>query len=715
MTTRLEDNFRKADRTHLAKRGVHSVTDLLRFFPRRYLVPGERTELGELPLGETAIIQAEVIRVETRRMKQRKGTITEVIVHDGKQSMKIAFFNQYWLEKSLKPGLTVVFGGKVESFRGQLTLASPVWLNRTEDDHEWTPEDLNSPFPIYPAVKGIAQSRLWSSIKTLLTVAGDEEFEDPLPKGLREAHELPDLRTALEDMHRPRKIEDVERARLRWKWEEALALQTEFASRKATLAAEKATPLLTQGAKSRRFDDDLPFTLTASQVRVGEEIAEDMAADRPMHRLLHGDVGSGKTLVALRAMLTAVDSGAQAAMLAPTEVLAAQHFHSIQSLLNEQMALSPLLSDDDQVTVALMTGSMPAKDRRELALDLVTGNIDIVVGTHALLSASTMFADLGLIVVDEQHRFGVEQREALRAKGGDTTPHTLVMSATPIPRTVAMTVFADLDISTLDEMPAGPKDIATHVVPIVDQPNWYARVRELMRQTVEDGRGVFVVFPRIEPMDIEDPESGEVLGQKQGIEDITRKLQETPELSDKKFGLLHGRMSAAEKDRVLADFVRGDIEILVSTTVIEVGVDVARATMMVIIEAENFGVAQLHQLRGRVGRDGSSAMCFLLTEMSETDESYGRLQAVAETLDGFALAEYDLDARGEGDVLSGSQWGGSSLRHLSILRDSEIVAEAKTIAEQIVAIDPTLEAVPALKAFIRRVLPEDDAHFIEAG
>ncbi|WP_152348195.1 ATP-dependent DNA helicase RecG [Brevibacterium sp. CFH 10365] len=715
MTTRLEDNFRKADRTHLAKRGVHSVTDLLRFFPRRYLVPGERTELGALPLGETAIIQAEVIRVETRRMKQRRGTITEVIVHDGQQSMKIAFFNQHWLEKTLTPGLTVVFGGKVESFRGQLTLASPVWLNRTEDDHEWTPEDLNSPFPIYPAVKGIAQSRLWSSIKTLLAVAGDEEFDDPLPKGLREAHELPDLRTALEAMHRPRTIEDVERARLRWKWEEALALQTEFAARKATLAAQKATPLLTQGEKSRRFDDGLPFTLTASQVRVGEEIAEDMGADRPMHRLLHGDVGSGKTLVALRAMLTAVDSGAQAAMLAPTEVLAAQHFHSIQSLLNEQMALSPLLADDDQVTVALMTGSMPAKDRRELALDLVTGNIDIVVGTHALLSESTMFAALGLIVVDEQHRFGVEQREAMRAKGGETTPHTLVMSATPIPRTVAMTVFADLDISTLDEMPAGPKDIATHVVPIVEQPNWYARVRELMRQTVEDERGVFVVFPRIEPMDVEDPESGEVLGQKQGIEDITRKLQETPELTGRKFGLLHGRMSAAEKDRVLADFRKGDIEILVSTTVIEVGVDVARATMMVIIEAENFGVAQLHQLRGRVGRDGSAAMCFLLTEMSETDESYGRLQAVAETLDGFTLAEYDLDSRGEGDVLSGSQWGGSSLRHLSILRDSEIVAEAKRVAEQIVAVDPTLEAVPALRAFIRRVLPEDDAHFIEAG
>ncbi|WP_210602683.1 ATP-dependent DNA helicase RecG [Brevibacterium oceani] len=715
MTTRLEDNFRPGDRKNLAKRGVHTVTDLFRFFPRRYLVPGERTELGALPLGETAIIQAEVISVNTRRMKQRRGTITEVIVHDGQQSMKIAFFNQHWLEKTLTPGLTVVFGGKVESYRGQLTLASPAWLNRTEDDHEWTPDDLNSPFPIYPAVKKIAQSRLWGAIKTLLRVAGSEEFEDPLPKGLREKFDLPDLRTALEDMHKPRTIEDVERARQRWKWEEALALQTEFASRKASFAAVQATPLLTRGPKSRRFDESMPFTLTPSQVTVGEEIGEDMARDQPMHRLLHGDVGSGKTLVALRAMLTAVDSGAQAAMLAPTEVLATQHFHSIQRLLGEQMALSPLLSDDDQVTVALMTGSMPARERRELALDLATGNIDIVVGTHALLSESTIFESLGLIVVDEQHRFGVEQREAMRAKGGVTTPHTLVMSATPIPRTVAMTVFADLDVSTLTEMPAGPKDIATHVVPIVAQPAWFARVRALMRETIEAGRGVFVVFPRIEPSDIEDPETGEVTGQKQGIEDLSRKLEDTPELAGTRFGLLHGRMSTGEKDKVLKDFSAGDIDVLVSTTVIEVGVDVPRATMMVIAEAENFGVAQLHQLRGRVGRDGSAAMCFMLTELSEDNESYARLQAVAETLDGFALAEYDLDSRGEGDVISGSQWGGSSLRHLSILRDSEIVAEAKTVAEQIVAVDPSLEAVPALRAFIRRVLPEDDAHFIEAG
>ena len=715
MTTRLEDNFSKKDRNALAKRGVHSVADLFRFFPRRYLVPGESTRLGELPLGETAIIQAEVIKVGTRRMKQRKGTITEVIVHDGQQSMKIAFFNQHWLDGLLTPGLTVVFGGKVESYRGQLTLSSPVWLNRTEDDHEWTPDDLNSPFPIYPVVKGIAQSRLWNAIKTLLRVAGSEQFDDPLPKGMREQFGLPDLRTAFEDMHRPRRIEDVERARLRWKWEEALALQTEFASRKATYSQLQAPPLLEVGPKSRRFDQSLPFELTASQSAVGEEIAADLAGSAPMHRLLHGDVGSGKTVVALRAMLTAVDSGAQAAMLAPTEVLATQHFHSIERLLGEQMALSPLLAGDDQVTVALMTGSMPARERRELALDLATGNIDIVVCTHALLSESTMFENLGLIVVDEQHRFGVEQREAMRAKGGMNTPHTLVMSATPIPRTVAMTVFADLDVSTLTEMPAGSKNIATHVVPIVDQPTWYARVRQLMDQTAEAGRGVFVVFPRIEPMDVEDPESGSVIGQKQGIEEISQKLRESPELSERRFGLLHGRMSTAEKDRVLADFVSGQIEILVSTTVIEVGVDVPRATMMVIVEAENFGVAQLHQLRGRVGRDGSPATCFLLTELSESNDSYGRLQAVAATLDGFELAEYDLDSRGEGDVLSASQWGGSSLRHLSILRDSHIVAEAKKIAEHIVSVDPELEAVPALRAFIRRVLPADDAHFIEAG
>lgn len=715
MNTRLEDNFSKRDRNALAARGVHSVADLFRFFPRRYLVPGEHTHLGDLPLGENAIIQAEVVSVDTRRMQRRRGTITDVVVHDGETSMTIAFFNQHWLGAHLKPGLTVVFSGKVESYRGQLTLGSPVWLNRTEDDHEWTPDDLNSPFPIYPKVKQIAQSRLWNAIKTLMRVAGSEQFEDPLPKGMREKFDIPDLRTAFEDMHKPRRIEDVERAKLRWKWEEALALQTDFATRKAAYATVQANPLLEVGAKSRRFDESLPFQLTPSQVRTGEEIAADLGQSRPMHRLLHGDVGSGKTLVALRAMLIAADSGVQAAMLAPTEVLATQHFHSIEKLLGEQMALSPLLSDDDQVRVALMTGSMSAKERRMLSLDLATGQIDIVIGTHALLSDSTIFENLGLLVVDEQHRFGVEQREAMRAKGGLTAPHTLVMSATPIPRTVAMTVFADLDVSTLTEMPNGPKDITTHAVSVGEHPAWFSRVRELMNSTVDAGRGVFVVFPRVEPIDIEDPESGEVIDHRQGIEDIRDKLEGSAELAGRRFALLYGKMSTKEKDRVMADFVSGDIDILVSTTVIEVGVDVPRATMMVVIEAENFGVAQLHQLRGRVGRDGSHGTCFLLTEAGEADESFERLRAVAGTLDGFELADYDLESRGEGDVLGASQWGGSSLRHLSILRDSEIVAEAKQVAEQIVEVDPELESVPALYAFIKRVLPDDVGHFIEAS
>lgn len=714
MSARLEDYFSPRDRGALKKRGITSVGELFRFFPRRFLVPGEKTPLGDLPLGETAIIQAEVISVETRRMRQRRGTITDVIVHDGQRSMKIAFFNQGWLDAQLLPGLVVVFAGKVEEYRGQLTLNSPVWLNRDEHDTKWTPEELNSPFPVYPRVKGIAQTRLWKAIKVLLDVADPAEFVDPLPESVRTKYDLPDLRTALNDMHRPTSTAATERANLRWKWEEALALQTELVARRSAYGQLVAAPLLTVGERSRRFDDDLPFSLTSSQVRVGKEIAADLAKTTAMHRLLHGDVGSGKTVVALRAMLMAVDSGAQAAMLAPTEVLASQHFASIEKLLGEQMALSPLLSGDDQVRVALLTGSMPARERKQLALDLATGQIDIVVGTHALLSESTMFDNLGLIVVDEQHRFGVEQREALRGKGGLTVPHTLVMSATPIPRTVAMTVFADLDVSTLAEMPAGIKDISTFAVSIADHPELLPRALLRVQKAAAAGRGTFAVFPRIERSDIVDPESGDVIGQRESIEDFIEKLQRSPHLQGLRFGLLHGRMSTEEKDRVMHAFTIGDIDILVSTTVIEVGVDVPRATIMLVAEAERFGVAQLHQLRGRVGRDGSPAMCFLLTERPETDESFERLQTVASTLDGFALAEYDLDNRGEGDVLGASQWGGSSLRHLSVLRDTEILAQAKAEAEPIIAADQFLEDSPELRELIQRVLPADAAHFIEA-
>ncbi|WP_144588230.1 ATP-dependent DNA helicase RecG [Brevibacterium casei] len=715
MSARLEDYFSPRDRGALKKRGITSVGELFRFFPRRFLVPGEKTPLGDLPLGETAIIQAEVISVETRRMRQRRGTITDVIVHDGQRSMKIAFFNQGWLDAQLLPGLVVVFAGKVEEYRGQLTLNSPVWLNRDEHDTKWTPEELNSPFPVYPRVKGIAQTRLWKAIKVLLDVADPAEFVDPLPESVRTKYDLPDLRTALNDMHRPTSTAATERANLRWKWEEALALQTELVARRSAYGQLVAAPLLTVGERSRRFDDDLPFSLTSSQVRVGKEIAADLAKTTAMHRLLHGDVGSGKTVVALRAMLMAVDSGAQAAMLAPTEVLASQHFASIEKLLGEQMALSPLLSGDDQVRVALLTGSMPARERKQLALDLATGQIDIVVGTHALLSESTMFDNLGLIVVDEQHRFGVEQREALRGKGGLTVPHTLVMSATPIPRTVAMTVFADLDVSTLAEMPAGIKDITTHAVSLADHPHWMDRILQLIDRAAAAQKGTFVVFPRIEPSEIDDPESGEPTGQmRQGIEEYLDSLKNSPQLVSRRFGLLHGRMPTAEKDRVMHAFSTGEIDILVSTTVIEVGVDVPRAVMMVIAEADRFGIAQLHQLRGRVGRDGSPAMCFLLTEFSEADESFERLRTVAATLDGFALAEYDLDIRGEGDVLGSSQWGGSSLRHLSVLRDTEILAQAKAEAEPIIAADQFLEDSPELRELIQRVLPADAAHFIEA-
>lgn len=715
MSAGLGDYFSVSDRNALRKRGIESVGDLFRFFPRRFLVPGEKTPLGALPLGETAILQAEVLSVESRRMKQRRGSITEVLVHDGERSMKIAFFNQGWLKSQLLPGLTVVFAGKVEEYRGQLTLSSPVWLNRDEHDEKWTPEDLQSPFPVYSRVKGIAQSRLWKAIKVLLDVAADEEFEDPLPAEMRRKLDLPDLRSAFNAMHRPTSAAQTEKAKERWKWEEALALQIELVSRKTDYEQLVATPLLDVGARSLRFGKELPFELTKAQKRVGEEISQDLASTTAMHRLLHGDVGSGKTVVALRAMLTAVDSGAQAAMLAPTEVLATQHFTSIERLLGEQMALSPLLSSDDQVRVALLTGSMPARERKQLALDLATGQIDIVVGTHALLSESTMFDRLGLIVVDEQHRFGVEQREALRAKAGMTVPHTLVMSATPIPRTVAMTVFADLDVSTLDEMPAGTKDITTHAVSLADHPSWLARIHQILAQTAANGDGGFVVAPRIESIDLEDQETGQILSHSMGVEEIKEKMEQATELAGLRIGLLHGRMPAASKDQVMKQFSRGDLDALVATTVIEVGVDVPRARLMIIHEADLFGVAQLHQLRGRIGRDGRVATCFLLSNRTSDEPGFDRLRAVSETLDGFALAEYDLDNRGEGDVLGASQWGGSSLRHLSVLRDSQIVVRAREFAEAIVSVDPELSGIPALRAFKARVLPEETAHFIEAS
>ncbi len=721
MSARLDDYFTRRDLGFLRKRGIDSVADLFHFFPRRFLVPGEKTPFGGLPIGETAIVQAEVLSVDTRLLERRTGqksrrppSLTTVLINDGAQTMKIAFFNQQWLQQQLTPGLVVVFAGTVEEFRGQLTLKSPVWLNRDEHDETWTPEDLSSPFPVYSRIQGIAQSRLWKAIKVLLDVAGPEEFEDPLPTGMREQLDLPDLRTALNDMHRPKSMADMERARRRWKWEEALALQTELVSRKADYEQLSATPLLDVGARSRRFEANLPFELTASQVRVGTEIAGDLARSTAMHRLLHGDVGSGKTVVALRAMLTAVDSGAQAAMLAPTEVLATQHFRSIEKLLGEQMALSPLLADEDQVRVALLTGSMPARERRQLALDLAAGQIDIVVGTHALMSETTMFAELGLIVVDEQHRFGVEQREALRSKAGLTVPHTLVMSATPIPRTVAMTVFADLDISTLDEMPAGPKDITTHAVSLADHPAWLSRIHQLLADTVRRGEGGFVVAPRIENTELEDPETGRV-EEFIGVEEIRDRMTRAPELAGLSIGLMHGRMPMADKDRVMNDFLTGELDVLVATTVIEVGIDVPRATMMIIHEADRFGVAQLHQLRGRVGRDGRAATCFLLSNRPEAEPGFARIQAVAGTLDGFALAEYDLDSRGEGDVLGSSQWGGSSLRHLSVLRDAAVIEHARSFAERIVEFDPDLSSLPALRRLIRRVLPAEAAHFIEAS
>lgn len=713
--TRLKGLLGGQAASKLAKhRDIETVGQLLDFWPRRYR--NADADLGNPRIGDFLVAVARVETASTRSMKQRRGRMLEAVITDGRSRMKVTFFDARGHEHKLVAGREFLFAGTVSEYRGVRQLAHPGYATLEEaaalgelgDTHH------RGLIPIYRHVPGVHP---WTITRCVRLVLGQlDEVVDTIPEPVRERRGLLDRAGALRAVHAPTDHSDVDAGRRRLRYEEALVLQCLLGQRRIA-----ASDIATEGRRPRdggllsAFDERLPFELTAGQQQVAGEILDEMARPTPMHRLLQGEVGSGKTIVALRAMLAAVDAGGQAVLLAPTEVLAAQHAASITGMLGD-LAEGGMLGGDEHATrVALLTGSMSTARRKAAMLEIAAGQAGIVIGTHALLEDRVSFADLALVVVDEQHRFGVEQREALRSKAGLMVPHTLVMSATPIPRTVAMTVFADLDVSTLDEMPAGTKDITTHAVSLGDHPRWIDRICQLVDDAAEQGRGTFIVFPRIDPSDIEDLETGAVIGRRKGIEELRDELKESTELKSRTFGLLHGRMPAAEKERTMRAFVSGEIEVLVATTVIEVGVDIPRATMMVVFEAERFGVAQLHQLRGRVGRDGSAAMCFLLTEAPEDDESFDRLRAVANTLDGFALAEYDLDSRGEGDVLGSSQWGGSSLQHLSILRDAPIVEEARAIAEKIIAVDPELSSLPALRSFINRVLPAESAHFIEAN
>jgi len=713
----LSDFVDTKSRNALEKLGVYSVEDALRYFPRKYIYPGRQTSIADLQLDESAVIYARAESVSTRPMRNRRGTITTVTLGDGQATIVATYFNQAWLERALQHHPWVVLSGKVTEYRGQLQLTNPVWLNKADGD-SYDFEEIRHPIPIYRASKTMSTLRIQRLIRVLLDTLPPAELADPLPGDVRLAHNLPDYRQALEYVHRPMNEREPGQAIERFKFEEAFALQAELRVRRLKSEAQPATALPgSHDGQLMAFDEALPFELTPSQKRAGTEISQDLARSTPMNRLLHGDVGSGKTLVALRAMLQAVDSGKQAAMLAPTEVLAAQHFRSLSAMLGPLNADGSLFADPGGVRIALLTGSTPGKDRREIALQLASGELDIVVGTHALLSDTTIFAALGLVVVDEQHRFGVRQREALREKGAGSVPHTLVMTATPIPRTVAMTVFGDLDVSVLSEMPGGPRKIATHVVPMLEHPPWAQRMWDVVGERVAAGEQAFMVAARIETQEAyEDEDTLRQVPEQIGVEDLAARVAGLEALRGVRIEVLHGKMEPGDKDLVMSRFSSGEAQVLVATTVIEVGVDVPNARTMVIMDADRFGVAQLHQLRGRIGRAGDDAICFFVTSRSSDDESVQRLHRVAGTLDGFELAEFDVEQRREGDVLGRTQWGAkTSLRYLSVIRDEKIVLAARAAAFAYVETDPELDANRALRAYVDRLLVRDDPDFMETS
>ncbi|MFC8837340.1 ATP-dependent DNA helicase RecG [Streptomyces griseoincarnatus] len=706
--------------------GLHTVGDLLHHYPRRYEERGQLTHLADLPMDEHVTVVAQVAdaRLHTfasSRAPRGKGQRLEVTITDGSGRLQLVFFGAgvHKPHKELLPGTRAMFAGKVSVFNRRLQLAHPAYELLRGDAEETVETWAGALIPIYPATAKLESWKIGKALQTVLPSA--QEAADPLPESLREGRGLVPLPEALLKIHRPHTKADIEEARARLKWDEAFVLQVALARRRYADAQLPAVPRRPRpDGILAAFDDRLPFTLTEGQRKVSEEIFADLATDHPMHRLLQGEVGSGKTMVALRAMLAVVDAGGQAAMLAPTEVLAQQHHRSVTEMMGDLAQGGMLGGAENATKVVLLTGSMGAAARRHALLDLATGEAGIVIGTHALIEDKVQFHDLGLVVVDEQHRFGVEQRDALRGKGKQP-PHLLVMTATPIPRTVAMTVFGDLETSVLDQLPAGRSPIASHVVPAADKPHFLARAWERVREEVEKGHQAYVVCPRIG--DEEDgakakkksPEDEAEKRPPLAVLDTAEQLARGP-LAGLRVEVLHGRMQPDDKDAVMRRFAAGEVDVLVATTVIEVGVNVPNATVMVIMDADRFGVSQLHQLRGRVGRGSAPGLCLLVSEMPEASAARQRLDAVASTLDGFELSRIDLEQRREGDVLGQAQSGTrSSLRMLAVIDDEEVIAEAREEATRIVAADPELERLPALRTALDALLDEEREQYLEKG
>jgi ATP-dependent DNA helicase RecG len=637
--------------------GLTTTGDLLRHYPRRYARRGELTDLASLRDGDHVTVFAQVEKVRARPMRARRGQLLEVTVTDGRARLALTFFNkvQFW-ERQLTPGRHGMFAGKVSTFKGQRQLAHPEFKLLGADDAAKAAEFAAELIPVYPATKDVSTWDIEKCVHIVLDTLG--EVADPLPEALRERHRLVGLADALRGVHRPADEAQARAARVRLKWDEALVLQAVLAQRRLAAAALPATARpASAGGLAGAFDARLPFSLTAGQRDVGAVISADLAREHPMHRLLQGEVGSGKTVIAVRAMLQVIYAGGQAALLA------------------------------EQV----------------------------------------QFADLGLVVVDEQHRFGVEQRDALRGKAQGARPHVLVMTATPIPRTVAMTVYGDLDVSTLAELPGGRSPIATQVVPAAEKPRFLERAWERVREEAEKGRQAYVVCPRIggddgaspaAPADFDaligpDDEDEAPARPPLAVLDVAPALEQGP-LAGLRLRVMHGRLPTDDKDSAMRAFADGSADVLVSTTVVEVGVDVPNATVMVIMDADRFGVSQLHQLRGRVGRGTEPGLCLLVTEAPEGSKARQRLADVAATLDGFRLAEIDLEQRREGDVLGATQAGRKkSLKLLSVLHDRDLIVTAREEATALVDADPDLTGYPALAAEMSALLDEEQAGFLE--
>ncbi|HWJ82827.1 MAG TPA: ATP-dependent DNA helicase RecG [Nocardioides sp.] len=714
--------------------GITTVGDLLGHFPRRYLETGSLTRTGDLRVGQMLCVVGEIKRCDIKsypdRRTGRMAYRVEAVLRTDGPDLRMTFFAKHqhsaqWRARQVAVGNRGIFVGKADRFNNNWQLVNPqltVFGVADEEIEGAMPDEIGGLYPIYPLTKGIYSWDIARAVRFARTVL--DEVPEVLPDSVREEYGVLDVRQAYDWVHAPDTRDQVTRAFHRFRFEEALVTQLLLARRRRAIREFGAT-IRTGGSGEllTAFDASLPFELTAGQRKVGEQIAADLAEPHPMNRLLQGEVGSGKTLVALRAMLRVVDSGGQAALLAPTEVLAQQHHRSIVTMLGELALGGTIFGSGAGTRVELLTGSMTKGQRTEPLSRIASGEAGIVVGTHALLQDQVIFADLGLVVVDEQHRFGVEQRAALTDKAA-IPPHLLVMTATPIPRTVAMTVFGDLEVSTLRELPAGRAPIQTNLVPLAEHPGWMERVWQRVHEEVDKGHQVYVVCPRIagdeseagETDAVDLDEEGEVIAPTGGpaaVEDVVGRLAGGP-LSDVRIGRMHGRLPADEKDATMRAFAARELDVLVSTTVIEVGVDVPNATAMVVLDAERFGVSQLHQLRGRVGRGGLPGLCLLVTGAEAGTPARERLDAVASTTDGFVLSRVDLEQRREGDVLGASQAGRrSSLERLRVLRDEDTIVAARRAAEELLDADPALRDAPLLADAVAALERSQQAEFVD--